>query len=83
MWDKPVYEIVCQRLCGTSQFMKQFVRMCPGQTILWNRVAVSAYTAAILMGRVSVFRLRIEQGNNLPFDNTNPEDGQNGVAEFH
>ena len=41
-----------------------------------NRIVIisGAYTAAILMGRVSVFRLRIEQGNKLPFDNTNPED---------
>jgi len=34
----------------------------------------STYTAAILMGRVSVLRLSIEQGNKLPFDNINPED---------
>ena len=34
----------------------------------------STYTTAILMGRGSVFRLRIEQGNKLPFDNINPED---------
>ena len=26
------------------------------------------------MGRVSVFHLRIEQGNKLPFDNIKPED---------
>jgi len=31
--------------------------------------------------RVSSFRLRIEQGNKLPFDNINPRTG--GVAEFH
>jgi len=38
MWDKPIYETVCQRLCGTSQFIKQFVRVCPGQAVLLNRV---------------------------------------------
>jgi len=37
-------------------------------------VTGSTYIAAILMGRVSVFRLWIEQGNKLPFDNINPED---------
>ena len=37
MWDKPIYKTVCQRLCGTSQFMKQFVKGCPGQTVLWYR----------------------------------------------
>jgi len=30
------------------------------------------------MGRESVFRLRIEQGNKLPFDNINPEDWRCG-----
>jgi len=30
------------------------------------------------MGRVSGFRLRIEQGNELPFDNINPEDKWRG-----
>jgi len=37
-------------------------------------VTGSTYIAAILMGRVSMFRLRIEQGSKLPFDNINPED---------
>jgi len=37
-------------------------------------VTENTYIAAILMGRVSVFRLRIEQGNKLPFENINPED---------
>jgi len=37
-------------------------------------VTGSTYAATILMGRVSGFRLRIEQGNKLPFDNINPED---------
>jgi len=32
------------------------------------------YTVTILMGRVLGFRLRIEQGNKLPFDNINPKD---------
>jgi len=35
-------------------------------------VTGSTYIADILMGRVSVFRLRIEQGNKLPFDNISP-----------
>jgi len=30
------------------------------------------------MGRVSGFRLRIEQGNKLPFDNISPEDKWRG-----
>jgi len=37
-------------------------------------VTRNTYTATILMGRVSGFRLGIEQGNKLPFDNINPED---------
>ena len=37
MWDKPIYKTVCQRLCGTSQFIKQFVRVRHGQAVLWNR----------------------------------------------
>jgi len=41
-------------------------------------VTRSTYTAAILMGRGSVFRLRIEQGNKLPFDNINPEEWRRG-----
>jgi len=35
-------------------------------------VTGSTYIAAILMGRVSVFTLRIEQGNKLPFGNISP-----------
>jgi len=41
-------------------------------------VTGSTYIAAILIGRVSVFRLRTEQGNELPFDNINPEDKWRG-----
>jgi len=36
-------------------------------------VTGSIYIATIFMGRVSGFRVRIEQGNKLPFDNINPE----------
>jgi len=35
-------------------------------------VTENTYTAIILMGRVSGFSLRIEQGNKLPFDNISP-----------
>jgi len=41
-------------------------------------VTGSTYIAAILIGRVSVFRLRTEQGKELPFDNINPEDKWRG-----
>jgi len=41
-------------------------------------VTGSTYTTAILMGRVSGFRLRIQQGNELPFDNINPVDKWSG-----
>jgi len=30
-------ETVCQGLCRTSQFIKLFVKGCPGQTVLWYR----------------------------------------------
>jgi len=53
--------------------------VCPTWFLYWlfkssNRVTGSTYTATILMARVLGFRLRIEQGNKLPFDNINPED---------
>ena len=43
-----------------------------------DKVTGSTYVNAILMGRGSVFRLRIEQGNKLPFDDINPEDWRRG-----
>ena len=35
------YETVCQGLCRTSQFIKPFVKGCPGQTVLWHRTTES------------------------------------------
>jgi len=71
MWDKPIYEAVCQRLCGTSQFIKQFVRVCPGQAVLWNRVTelrVVSLSCKIKMNLISFLGWRtqaVDRDRNL------------------
>ena len=70
-----IHEIVQQGLCGTIQCMKPFVSDCAKQTVFMKpkRQGMLILMPFLRYG-VAGIRLRIEQGNKLPFDIINPCD---------